>query len=107
MGYIRHHAIIATSYDEKKISQAQAKAMNIFNGVSLILKSEVNGYYSFFIPTDGSKEGWKESEIGDKKRESFLDWIDSQAYEDGSNSLSYVEVYYGDDEGLSGVVRAN
>ena len=102
MGYIRHHAIAVTSWNDELIKKAHEKAMQIFKDrTSSIIESDVNSYQSFFIAPDGSKEGWGESDIGDVQRKTFKDWINEQAYEDGSNSLSFCEFFYGDDNGES------
>lgn len=102
MGYIRHHGIAVTSWNDELIKKAHEKATQIFKSrTSSIIKSDVNRYQSFFIAPDGSKEGWGESDIGDVQRKTFKDWINEQAYEDGSNSLSFCEFFYGDDNGES------
>jgi len=107
MGYIKHHAILVTSYDER-IALAHNKAKDIFHGlVSDIVKSRVNGYASFFIAPDGSKEGWEQSYEGDRERDAFIQWINEQAHEDGSNAISYAEVFYGEDNRKSEVERHN
>lgn len=108
MGYIRHHAIVVTSWDDARMKIAHEKAKEIFGEtVSPIVHSTINGYTSFFVAPDGSKEGWDESDNGDAHRKSFIDWINKGAYDDGSNSLSYSELYYGDDEGRSEIVSHN
>ena len=108
MGYIRHHAIAVTSWDNDSIQKAHEKAVEIFKDrASGILDSQTNGYRSFFIGPDGSKLGWDESEIGNVQRKAFVNWINKQAYEDGSSALSYCEFFYGDDEGESKVVNHN
>ena len=67
MGYMRHHSIVVTYYDEQRIAPMHAKAVEIFgkDRVTEILPAATNGYVSFFIGTDGSKEGWDESKEGD------------------------------------------
>lgn len=108
MGYIRHHAIIITCYFDELTKKAHEKAKEIFKErTSELLESYVNGYKSFFIAPDGSKEGWEDSRIGDLQREIFTKWIDEQAYEDGSNSISFCEIYYGDDNGESMIESHN
>lgn len=108
MGYIRHHAIIVTSFDSEKISKAHSKAIELFGeSVSAIVPSPINRYTSFFVGPDGSKEGWADSEIGDNKRKEFFDYIQMNAYDDGSNALDYAEIFYGDDEGEAGIVNHN
>lgn len=104
MGYIRHHAIVVTSWNDIKLKVAHVYAKGVFGEtVSEIIDSPVNSYQSFFIAPDGSKEGWQPSNEGDKKRELFADWIKNQDYEDGSNSLSFAVFFYGDDDGDAGI----
>lgn len=108
MGYIRHHAIAITSWNDKLIKMAHEKAIQIFNDrVSNILMDNINGYKSFFIAPDGSKEGWSESDTGDAQRKMFIDWVNKQAYDDGSNSLSFCVFFYGDDKKLSSIEAHN
>ena len=104
MGYIRHHSIVVTTFDDDSIKEAHQKAKNLFGHVSEIVKSSINGYMSFFIAPDGSKEGWPDSDTGDKLRKEFIDWI-----EEGEESryLDYVEVFYGDDNGNCMIVNYN
>ncbi len=87
MGYICHHAIVVTSWDERIIEQAHDRAREIFPEVSAILASAVNGYRSFFIPPDGSKEGWGDSAVGSDRRTMFVNYLMAQAYNDGSSPL--------------------
>ena len=107
MGYIRHHAIIVTSYDSDLIEEAHYKAKKLFKNVSEICDSVMNAYYSFFIPPDGSKEGWEVSNEYDEKRDEFIEWCKSKEYSDGSNPLDYVELFYGDDSGYDGIIHAS
>ena len=105
MGYMRHHAIIVTSFDEDLINEVHARAKEIFPAVSEIVPSGINGYASFFIPPDGSKEGWSESDAGNERRELFIEYLISFRYEDGSSPLDWVEVQYGDDDRVTRIVR--
>lgn len=101
MGYMRHHAIIVTSFKEESIRRAHNEAGDWGFPDSMlgqILKSPMNEYYTFMIGPDGSKEGWEESNEGDDKRINFIRWMDTQRYDDGSSPLDWVEVQYGDDE---------
>jgi hypothetical protein len=79
------------------IERAHTEAMARFEHVSPISEPAMNGYQSFFIPPDGSKEGWTDSDVGDQRRASFILRLDELRYEDGSNVLNWVEVQYGDD----------
>ena len=107
MGYMRHHAIVVTSWSAESIEKAHSQAAEMFRWVSPVSPEATNGYRSFFIPPDGSKEGWAESNIGNMQRTAFMDWCDAQAYEDGSNNLSFAEVLFGDDEHKVGVTRSD
>ncbi len=100
MGYMRHHAIIVTSWDRELVEKAYLKAEEIFyvGFISNLTGPTTNGYSSFFVPPDGSKEGWGESDIGDEKRRVFIDWLIEQAYDDGSNCLEFVEVEFSNDD---------
>lgn len=108
MGYIKHHSIVVTSFMEELIQEAHDQAKDIFKGrVSEIVQSEVNCYKSFFIAPDGSKEGWKSSDEGDEQRVAFVNYINSKSYKDGSNSLSFCEFFYGEDNGKCEIVNHN
>lgn len=97
MGYQRHNAIIVTSFDEKAVINARIQAKRMFGYVSEISPKMINNYTSFFIPPDGSKEGWPESDAADSQRNAFMDWCKSGAYEDGSNILNVVDVSFAGD----------
>lgn len=98
MGYIRHNAIVVTSWDNKLIGEAIAKAKAIGLIVLGPANSIVNAYQTILIAPDGSKEGWAESDTGDRQRQQFRDWMNAQRYEDGGTSLEWVEVSYGNDD---------
>lgn len=107
MGYMKHHAIVVTAY-KTSIEKAYAKAKATFNTLcSPIVEGIVNGYASFFIAPDGSKEGWYESNLYDTKREEFIDWMMQQRYEDGSNCIDFVELRYGGDDDKADIIRHN
>ncbi len=99
MGYMRHHAIIVTGSHGNYLSRARKKAVSLFPYVSPISKVSINGYQSFFIPPDGSKEGWDESDLGDNARQKFKTWLRALCHEDYSSPLQWVEVQYGDENG--------
>jgi hypothetical protein len=107
MGYIAHNAIICTAWDEKRLKVARDQAVSIFGGtVSEIVSSPINGYKSFFVAPDGSKEGWYDSDKGDEKREEFCRWLDNE----WSNSdlwIDYVGVRYGGDEPEHACIEKN
>lgn len=108
MGYMVHHTIVVSSCNDALLDKAYLKAQEIFGDqVSNVVESVVNGYRSFFIAPDGSKEGWKDSDYGDMRRDEFVAWLDEQRYEDGSTSLGWVEVQFDDDELDTKVIRDN
>lgn len=77
MGWIRHHGIVVTGSGER-IESAHAMALTIFPTVSPLLPGRMNGYASFFVPPDGSKEGWKDSQDGDNERDRFIAWLQAE-----------------------------
>ncbi|HSN16443.1 MAG TPA: hypothetical protein VLT61_17545 [Anaeromyxobacteraceae bacterium] len=96
MGTVHHHAIIVTTWDKAGAEAAHDEARRIFSDVTDICEASVNGYLTFFIPPDGSKEGWGPSDAGDERRDRFCEWLHAQRYEDGSNRFAWVEVGYGE-----------
>lgn len=114
MGYMVHHAIVVTCWSEGNAERARAEALRcfgpvgvLFDGgpplgdclVSPIIHSPVNGYYTFLVGPDGSKEGWKPSDQGDAARAAFIAWLEAQRYEDHSSPIDWAEVQYGDEDG--------
>ena len=113
MGYMRHHAIVVTGPASVYLSKATMQEVRdaVFdiagNMVSELVGSPMNGYLSFFVAPDGSKEGWSESEEGDKTRQRVIDYLETLRYEDGSTSYKYAEIQYGDDEKETKIVAAS
>jgi hypothetical protein len=103
MGYMRHHAIVCTSWNEEHIVKAHKKATTLFEDMtSDVSREAINGYRSFAVFPDGSKEGWLESDQGDQLREKFLAWlVKSELY------VAWVEVQFGDNEREAKVVNAS
>jgi hypothetical protein len=99
MGYMRHHAIIVSSWSKEEAEKAYNHAVEIFGKqVTALTPEAMNGYVSFLVPPDGSKEGWEESDAGDVRRSELKAFLRSLAYEDGSTSVNWVEVLFNDDE---------
>jgi len=108
MGYIKRHTIVVTDHGYgDHIESAHKEALRIFGdgSVSEILGPLMNSERSFFIPPDGSKEGWVESDKGDLNRSEMIKYLKSVRYEDGSSPLSWVEVFFGEDNGLAEIVN--
>ncbi len=106
MGYMRHHAIIVSSFDQT-IEVAHARATAIFGElVTPIVESRVNRIRSFLVGPDGSKEGWDESDQGDTQRAQFVAWLRTQGQvPEGMESLVWVEVQYGDEHNDTRIVN--
>lgn len=95
MGYHIHHAIVVTSWDDKYLNVAHARAKEMFKHlVSNITGPGTNGFISFLIAPDGSKEGWDTSNEHDDQREEFCDWLDSEE----ELGVDYFEAAFGGDE---------
>lgn len=104
VGYMRRHAIVVTGSayrDSEDITRAHNKATEVFPWVSPISPPQVNGERSFFVPPDGSKEGWPESLEGDMRRNAFVEWLKKE------RCVDWVEVSYAEDEPNTHVTRAS
>lgn len=100
MGHMRMHTIVVSTWESGHIKAAHAKASEIFDWVSPICPMKTNGYRAFFIPPDGSKEGWDESDTGNENRTAFISWMrGTDLY------LDWVEVQYGDDSDMTEICR--
>lgn len=104
MGYIKHNAMVVTSWKPELIEQARAKAEELGMVVSASVKSRVNGYAHIIVAPDGSKEGWEDSAAGDAQRAAMRAWLNSQRYDDGSSALEWCEVAYGSDDQAAEIV---
>lgn len=60
--------------------------------------SMVNSYVTYAFLPDGSKEGWPESNDGDRYRQQFADLF-AWSYEDGSSPFDVQLVVYGEMRG--------
>lgn len=99
---MRHNTIVVTGWDNGAMKRIHLKACQIFFNiapVSEIIYSYVNGYISFFIAPDGSKEGWRESNNGDKVRKEFVNYLKNQP-------CNYVEVQFADEQGEDKIIHA-
>lgn len=105
MGYIRHHAIIVTGWQEAAVHSAHAEASRLFSGlceITSIAPSGVNDYWTFLVPPDGSKEGWSHSTISDHARDEFIKWM---AERQSTDFLEWAEVQFYDEDGDVRVTR--
>lgn len=96
MGIINHNAIIATTWSQDAAREFNAWLLRYPNALCSSLESPCNGYVTFFIAPDGSKEGWEESDAGDRFRDTVIARLRQDDYDDGSSPWAWVEVGYGE-----------
>lgn len=93
-----HHGIIVSACCSDWIKEAYHEAQRLFGtGISAILYAKCNGVVSFYIPPDGSSEGWQESIAGDTRRDVYLHFLKEQRKKE--NWVQWVEVRWGDENG--------
>ena len=100
MGYIAHNAIVVTAWELTSITAAAQKARDL--GMTVVgphEKEVINGYRSFLICPDGSKEGWDSSEDGDTRRADWKAWLRASGHD-----AEWCEIRYGYDDGNAEVV---
>jgi hypothetical protein len=92
MGYTRHHAIIVTSWHANSTETAYRWAIETFGypHVSPISPAVINGFRSFVVYPDGSKEGWEPSNRHDTLRADFIHGLGKDTY------CEWIEVAFGD-----------
>lgn len=95
MGIMNHNVIIATTFSAEKAAGfwAWVEANLSDREQELIAEagSWVNGYQTFMVAPDGSKEGWAASDEGDALRERII----ARLKED-SGYWEWVEVGFGE-----------
>jgi hypothetical protein len=109
VGYQRHHAIVVTAWGEGVVDARNAIAALASQASACVFVSDVtpcamNGYQSFLVAPDGSKEGWQDSDEGDVARDAIKAYLRSLAYDDGSTRFGWVEVQFCDDERETSIV---
>jgi hypothetical protein len=99
LGDFCHHSIIVCG-QEQSIYNAHAKAKYIFDDlVSNVIESS-NGYYSFFIAPDGSKEGWPRSNDLNLARNEFIEYLKKDGL------IDWVEVQFANELGEDKMLRS-
>ena len=99
MGYFIHHGMMLHSWMESAIKESHETSLSLFQScqVADIATTAINGRFSFAIYPDGSKEGWLDSDKGDKARLEFNKWL-HEAYHKGTY-IEWVEFSFGDEGG--------
>ena len=99
MGVENNNAVIATTWNKEEVERIKkwADGLDDFEkGLFLFGDDKINGKATVVMVPDGSKEGWAESEAGDKLRAAFIKELIKADYDDGSNPWDYIEVGYGE-----------
>ena len=110
MGYVKHNVIVVVGFDND-VGVAWQKAKDLFEEkLTDIVEGKGNGYCSFMIVPDGSKEGWETSNEWDEKREEYWKWLnayetkESEWGKKGTKIIKYLSVvgirFGGDDEDI-------
>lgn len=106
MGYIIHDAIVVTAFTKAHIEEARLAAERCDLACTELVASPMNGYWSFLIAPDGSKEGWPDSIVGEQRREKWIAWVKT-CYARGVY-IDWALVHYGGDiEAGSRVTASN
>lgn len=111
MGYIKHHAIVITGCVDDDLDKAQEYALELAedvfgneyhstNIIGDIRPGICQGYKTFTIIPDGSKDGWETSNKADDFRDKFKDYL-------RVTSLDWIEVCFGGDDGDTKIVESN
>jgi hypothetical protein len=104
MGRIRHDAIILTG-TPRDLEPVRDRALQHFQGscvrVSEMTGTTMNATASFLVAPDGSKEGWRDSDEGDRLRDAFVKWLQVE----GPPLIDWIEVQFGGDESHEAWVR--
>ena len=99
MGVENNNVVIATTWNKKEVERIKSwiDDLNDFGkGLFLFGDKKINGIITVVMVPDGSKEGWIESDEGDKLRAIFITELEKGNYEDGSSPWDYIEVGYGE-----------
>ena len=98
MGTIHHTAVVVTGPEDKRLTKAHKKAIKLFgkDSVTKLCGQGVNGYLSFMVAPTGSKMGWETQNTYLKNVDIFVKFLETFKYEDGSTSVKFVKLSYGE-----------
>lgn len=106
MGTIHHTTVIVTGWDwdsgpakdRNLLTKAYKTAIKLFGKktVTKLTGEGMNGYKSFMVAPCGSKVGWEMSNDYLKAVDKFIDFLNKLKHEDGSTSVEYVKLSYGE-----------
>jgi hypothetical protein len=116
MGYMKHNAVVVTSWDVEAIDAIHKKAIEIFDKkfegsafvrkgsllVSPLIDGITNSQMSFLIAPDGSKEGWSDSDLAQEARDEFMNWAVQSGY-----YCDYIEIRFGGDDDDETILRSH
>jgi hypothetical protein len=107
MGVENNNAVIATTWNREEVNRIKNFVAGLERMQSLFLfgDEEINGRTTVVMVPDGSREGWPNSDEGDKLRDLFVAELEKANYVDGSSPWNYVEVEFGEFE--QKVLRGN
>ncbi len=105
MSYIKLEAIVVSSWSRSLLSEAHDKAKDLGLYVSSIGQQRLNGYRSFLIEPEASKERCEDREEFERKQDDFVAWCEAQRHDDGSSSISWVRVRFGGDDASREIVQ--
>lgn len=98
MGTIHNHAVIATTWSQEeflKVREWADKLDPCWRRLFLFSNKNINDSMTVVMVPDGSKEGWKDSDFGDRLRSEFLTHL-SKLNSEGFTSWDFLEVEYGE-----------
>lgn len=93
MGYCKHHAILATTWDQSAVDRLIEFATTL--GAEAVASCpQRNHYITVCVTPDGGKSGWMESDDGDIRRGRIKEWL----RQNEDLGFEWVEVSYGADD---------
>jgi len=104
VGFIKHQAVVAVvaDYGTNTHDLDELRALlheirfHFDTGADTLLLGPadaiINGYSTFVLAPDGSKEGWADSDLGDRAREAFVSYFQTHC-----QCAAIVEVSFGED----------